>query len=895
MARAPFFRRTFRISRHLPDVPRDVAEEIDVYLELRAQELIDEGLAPEEARKAALAAFGDRRRIEAECRRIAEPLDRRRRRADLARTVLDDARRAVRDLARRPGFALVACLTLAVCVALNAAVFSVVRSILLEPLPFPDPGRLVALYNSYPKAGSERSQNSAPDLFDRRRLEAFDELALYQTRTHTIGEPDSVQRVFTLVVTPSFFRVLRVEPWLGRTFTEEESVPGGDAAVVLSFGLWRELFAGDTAALGRTLRVEGRPHTVVGVMPEGFSFPGWDARLWLPQAFTQEETSDLARHRNSYDMIARLAPGATLAEAREQVDALNAAQIDAMPPYFRNMLLGTGYHTVVRPFHDDLVRGVERWLYLVWGGALFVFLIGGVSLTNLLLVRSTGRLRELATRYVLGAGRGRLLGQLVVESLVLGALGVGAGLVAAAWSLRVVDVFEAYQIPRLGEVALDLPTALAAVAASLGAMFLASALAAAAVGRRDLFAVLRAGSSTSGGGHLRLRGSLAAAQIAVAFVLLTGAGLLLASLRHLWAVDPGFATESVLAGALTPGTRYPEPASQKRFVETALAEIRTLPGVEGAAVTSHLPFSGPLDKGSLTPEGYSREPGESIRAHYRARVSPGYFAAMGVPIVAGRDFDDGDDLGSPPVVVVSEALADLYWPGGNAVGKKVFMGVDPPADAKWHIVVGVAGEVLYENLTDTAHGAFYLPYRQTGIWLARLVVATGSADPRAQIGAVRERLREIDPELPLFWVQTLEEAVTESLLPWRIPLQLLGVFAGIAVFVAAVGVYGVLAQTVAQRTKEIGIRMVLGSPRAGIYRWILRRTAVFGGAGLGVGIAGALVLTRSMGSLLYQVRPADPGVFALVSLLMGGVAVAASLVPARRATRIEPLRALDAE
>lgn len=898
MRRLPFFRRTFRITRHQSDVPRDVRDEIDAHLEMRTQELVDQGLSPADARAAALAAFGDRGRIEAECRRLTEPVERARRRRDLFGSFFGDLRHALRDMAKRPGFALVAGLTLALSIALNAAVFSVVYGVVLKPLPYPDSDRIVYLYNSYPEAGAPRSQASPPDYFDRREgVEALEEVALYSLESRTLGNGETRRWAFSMQVTPSFFRVLEVEPALGRAFTEDEGEPGNDSKVILGYGLWQELFGGEEAAIGRELRIEGVPHTVVGVMPEGFQFPGWDAEVWVPLAFGPEERSDAARHSNYLDMIARLAPGATVEQAREQVEALNAAITDRLPAQMREMVVGSGFHTEVRRLRDELVSGVRSWLYLLWGGAVFVLLIGCISVTNLLLVRSTGRLRELATRYVLGASRWRLGRQLMTESVVLAVAGGALGLVAAAWSLRFLGVFEAYEVPRLADVRLDPPAAVLGVALAVAATVLSSLLSTFMIHRRDLFAVIQAGgmTSTSERGVLTLRGALVAAQIAVACVLLVGTGLMVASLHNVQAVDPGFATDFLLLGAFAlPGSRYPTPADRYRFVDTLFEEIRALPGVIDAAVASQLPFSGTEAQGPVTPEsGWTPPPGESVVAHFRTFVSPTFFSTIGLPLLEGRGFRDGDDAGAPPVAIVSERVARRYWPRQSAVGQRLSLS---NGRAEWRTVVGVVGDVVQNDLTLAApsQGAVYVPVRQGSLGFFRLVVKT-AGEPMSLLPAVRERLRALDPETSLFWTGTMEESIAGTLLDRRLPMQLLALFAALALVLAAVGVYGVLAQSVHQRTKEIGIRLVLGSRRSGIYRVVLRRSFAVVAAGVAAGVAAALALSRLLAGFLYEVRPTDPAVFALVVAVVALVAVPACLVPARRAARVDPVAALKSE
>ncbi len=904
----PFFRRTLRITRVKPDVPRDVAEEVAFHLDMRTEELIEQGLTPEEARRQAEASFGDRGGIEQECREIAGPVVRRRQRSELLGSVLGDIRLAWRDLRRRPAFALTACLTLAVCIALNTAVFSVVYSVLLKPLPYPEPDRLVTLFNHYPKVGHPRALNTVPQYFEQlRAVTAFEELALHRNSTRPVGEPGAVQRVYSMAVTPSFFRVLGIEPHLGRTFAgHDEAEPAESQHVVINYGLWRELFGGVSSVIGQSLRIAGVRHTVIGVMPEGFHVPGWNARLWLPLSFSDEQKSDQGRYDPYYQMIARLRPEATIVEAKAQADAWNEVVMKQAPAgYTRLIDEAGGFDTRIVGWHQDLVRNVEPWLYLLWGGAIFVLLIGGVSLTHLLLLRSIGRLREMATRHVLGAGRVRLARQLLIESLLLASCGGGLGLLIGASSLRLLDgVYEAFEFPRLGDVSLELSSVGVILMSAVLVMGVSSTLAALAVYRRDLSGVLRAGASTPGRRSLKLRGGLAAAQVAVACVLLIGAALMSISLFKLLAIDPGFDPDRVLVGAINlPSERYVSDTDSLGFFDAALAEIQALPGVTAAAFASQVPFDGLGEQSLLFPEGgKSQYSSEDLLTPSQSAVSPDFFVLMGIPLLAGRLFDGTDSAESPPVMVISERLAKRYWNSvDQAPGRRVFRGVDPYVDAEpgedaaWTTVVGVVADAVQNDLADPpAGGAFYLPLHQDARRFGRLLVKTETA-PLDQLGGVRERLSAVDPDIVYFWATTLAESLATSLIHVRIPMQLLSVFAAVALLLAAIGIYGVLAQAVAQRAREIGIRMALGGSLNEIYRWVLRGMLAFVAAGLISGLGLALPLARLMTSLLYDVQPTDPRVFLAVGIVIGVVAMVAAAIPARRAAQINPVEVLTCE
>lgn len=904
MARSRSFGRTFRITRTVPDVARDVDDEIEHYLEMRTAELVEEGMNPEEARQAAEAAFGDRGSIEEECRQIDEPMVRRQQRFELWGGVWRDARRSARDLVRRPIFALAACLTLAICIGLNTAVFAVVHSILLAPLPYPDSERIVSVYNTYPNAGFPRASSTVPEYFDRKAaVTAFEDVALYQIRGRSVGEPGALRRHLAMLVTPSFFPVLGVEPMLGSGFVEDDTVPGNHHKVVLSYNLWQELFAGDQAAVGKTLRIEGVMNTVVGVMPESFDFPGWEARLWQPINMTERLKSQEGRLSSDYQMLARLRPGATITEAQSQLDAWNEILVEQVPPSFAQLLVDGGFGTRIVGFHADLVRYVEKWLYLLWGGSLFVLLIGGVSLTSLILVRTSGRLRELATRHVLGASRARLTVQLMAENLVLALIGGGLGLLGGFWSLKLVNVFSAFDIPRVQNVGLDPAVAALILLAAILVMTIASVVAVLTLQGRNFSIVLRGGASTARRGALRLRGGLVVAQIAIACVLLVGAALMSMSMWKLLSIDKGFDEDGVFVGTVSlMAPKYNERQARKNFYEEMLEDLASLPGVQGAALASQVPLG---DRDSeetlLTPKDFVRQPGSELVSHSLNVVTPDYLSVAGIPLLTGRELDNRDQRGMPLVVLVSESVAIRYWQSVEAaIGKRVFVGTEALAneakdDTAWRTVVGVVGEVVQRDLTDSARpGAVYIPFGQEMRRFTRVLLKT-DGEAQALGPMVRDRVQALDPELVLFWVTTLEEGVKNSLLHFRIPMQLLLVFAATALLLAAIGVYGVLAQSVVQRTKEISIRLALGSSVQRIYNRVVGRALVLVAGGLTVGLVSAVTLSHLMTSLLYEVRPTDPEVLLAVALLVGVVALLAGAVPAWRATRINPVEALSSD
>ena len=816
--------------------------------------------------------------------------------------LLQDARYAIRVLLKDRAFTITALLTLALCIGANAAIFAVVNSVVLRPLPFPGPDRLVYIYNSYPKAGVERASTGVPDYYDRlRETDVFEELALYQERGVTVGSEGNVERLSGMAVRPSLFRMLRATPARGRAFTEEEGEPGADRKVILSQALWERLFGGRDSAIGQDLRINGAPYQIVGVMPDDFSFMSSDIDLWIPLAFTAEQRSDDARHNNSWTMVGRLKPGASVEQAQQQIDALNARNLDRFPN-LKEILLNAGFHTVVRSLQQDVVAPVRSTLYLLWGGVLFVLAIGAVNITNLVLIRSTARMRELATRHALGAGFARITRQLLTETVVLTLIGGALGAAIGYWGLTVLTGVGLDALPRSAEIRMDRTVLGFTMALALGVGLLVGLVPILNLRHLNLSQAFReeGRSGTSSRSARAVRRLLVASQVAFAFMLLIGAGLLLASFERVLAIQPGFEPQGLLTARVSPPSlRYPEQPQVRALADRFLQAVRALPGVEAAGVTSNLPFGGDFSDSVIMAEGYQMTPGESIISPYQVTVTPGYMEALKVPLRSGRLFNDGDTPTSQRVVIVDETLARKFWPGQNPIGRRMFK-PDNPEDltkpgpkTRWITVVGVVGETKMAGLvtSDTRLGTYYFPLPQDDLRTMTLAIRT-KGDPLAVTSAVRQALASIDPELPLYSVKTMDDRIGESLSDRRTPMMLAAMFALVALFLAAMGLYGVLAYQVAQRRKEIGIRMALGSEPRGIFTLVLREGITLLAAGLVVGLGGAFAIRRAMESQLYGVSAMDPLVLAGVAGVLGSVAVAACAIPARRASRIDPTAAL---
>jgi predicted permease len=822
--------------------------------------------------------------------------------------LIQDLRFAVRLLWRDRAFAVTALLTLAVCIGANAAIFAIINAVLLRPLPVPEPEQLVRIFNSYPRAGVERASNGVPDYYDRlREVDAFEEQALYNTRGMTIGGSSSgtggdPQRITGMIARPSLLRLLRVQPLRGRLFSEDEGERGRDRQVMLTFALWQQLHASNDAAVGSTMRINGEPYTIVGVLPKDFQFVDPDVRLWVPLSFSPEEKSDDSRHSNNWSMIGRLRTGATVTQAQQQIDALNARNMERFP-HFKEILTNAGFRTVATPFEEDLVREVRGTLLLLWGGVLFVLLIGAVNITNLVLVRASGRMKELAMRLALGAGLPTLGRQIMTETILLTCLGGVSGVVLGYWGLTMLTGLGIAELPRGSEIRMDLAVVVFTLGLALVVGLFVGLAPVLNLRHLNLSQAFRdeSRSGTSGRSARMVRRALVASQVAFAFMLLIGAGLLLASFERVLAVDPGFKPDRVLTARVAPpSSRYAGDAEVRTFATRLLDRVRALPGVEHAGLTSNIPFGGDYSDSVILAEGYQMAPGESLISPYRVSVTRGYFEAMGIPALAGRLFTDSDTDTSPGVVIIDQKLARRFWGDANPVGRRMFRPdrpedlVTPGPTARWYTVVGVIPEVRIAGFVAAADrvGAYYFPHAQDIRRNVTLTVRT-AGDPMAVTPLVRRELAAIDPELPLYSVMSMRERMDQSLVDRRTPMLLGLMFAGVALFLAALGIYGVLAYQVSQRRREIGIRMALGSDAARIFRMVLGEGMVLLAVGFAAGLALAVALRGVLQTQLYGIGALDPSVLLTVALVLGLAALIACVVPARRASRIDPVGALQ--
>jgi predicted permease len=758
--------------------------------------------------------------------------------------------------------------------------------------------------NEYPKAGADdQSVSSAADYYDRLRVvTALEEQAMFQQRDATLEVNGTPEQVPGMAVTTSFFKLVGVAPGRGRAFTPEEGEIGSEHKVVLSHALWQQLYGGDVSAIGRELRLGGTPFTVVGVMPRGFIFVNPEVRFWVPLAFTAQQKTQY--HNNNCVDIGRLKPGATLAQVQAQINALNAANLERFPQ-FKDFTLNAGFYTRVESLQHLLVKDVERALYLLWGGAVFVLLIGGLNIANLALARWNVRGKEIATRLALGAGRSQIARQVIAENALLAGAGGLAGVLLGSALLRALAALGLDNFPRAQEVRIDATVVLLSLALAGAVGVLVGLVPLAGAFKFNLSGMLREGgrAGTSGVGTRRLRQGLVGTEIGLAFVLLAGAGLLLASFRRLLAVDPGFTSKGVVtASTNAPQSRYRGDAELRILMSRALDSIRRLPGVTAAGATTSIPFSENYNSIVILAEGHIMKPGESVVSPYRFSVTPGYFETMNIALIRGRYFEERDNESAPPVVIVDERLARHFWPNRDPIGQRMYYPQNPKdltqtdASTRWFQVVGVLRSIRLLDLAGTGNtfGAYYFPYAQGPTRNYTFAVRTaGEAGDAAR--AMRAAMAQIDPELALFDVKTMVERTALSMSSRRTSLLLALAFGGLALFLSAIGIYGVLAYLVAQRRREIAIRVALGSTGAAVVRLVLRECLVLVAFGLAAGFAGAAALQKAVASQIYGVRPLDPLVIGGVTVLLGTIALAACAVPARRATRVDPMEVLREE
>ncbi|HTQ87500.1 MAG TPA: ABC transporter permease [Candidatus Solibacter sp.] len=808
-----------------------------------------------------------------------------------------DVRQGLRAMAKNPGFTAVAMLTLAIGIGANTAIFSVVNAVLLRALPYPNASRLVALWGSSDQNGETHRPLSYPDFEDvRAQSRSLDGAAVYNEETFALTGAGEPLHLRVNVVSAELFHVLGVSPRLGRSFLPEEDKPG-TRVVILSDRMWRERFGADAGILGRALSLNGRSYTVVGVLPGGFQFPvdSDPFDLWTTIAVYRvsqdgDEATTESRGSHFLRAIGRLKPGTSLGQANAEIASIAGALAKQYPDT-------NGHLSVVaEPALDALVGDVRPALWILLGAVVLVLLIACANVANLLLARATARQREVAVRAALGASRARMLRQLLTESVLLALAGAVPGVVLAVCATKFFATLTALQIPRLAEASVDGMALAFTLVASVGTAAIFGLVPAMHASRVNLTSSLREGGR--GGGetlrHVRLRSALVVFEVSLALLLLVGAGLLVRSLLRILDVRPGFDPQGVMAFDLDlPGVRYGKPEQSAQFYRELLARLNQAPGVVSASGVMPLPFSDNSVRTSFTIEGRPVAKSEEPRTQFRA-VGLDYFKAMRIPVLAGRAFTASDARGTAPVVIINQTLARQFFPNENPIGKRIEPGVADTGTPIMREIVGVVGDVLHRSLWRAPDPETYVPYEQAAMG-GMTVVVRAEGDPHALVSALRQQVKELDAELPIYNTRTLEEYVAGSVAQRRFTALLLGVFACVALVLAAVGLYGVISFGVAQRTHEIGVRVALGAEAGDVLRLVVGQGVRLTMLGIALGGLGALGAARFLSSMLFGVAGDDPLTFAGVGALFLAVSLAACYIPARRAMRVDPLVALRHE
>ena len=817
--------------------------------------------------------------------------------------MLNDVRYALRLLTKSPSFTLIALLTIALGIGASTAVFGVIDATLLRPLPYRAPDRIVMLWRKAPPSVnigySEVPWNRADFLDFASTSRSLEAVGAFKADTFNLTGSGQPQQLSGLRATAGFFRALGVGVAIGRTYTDGEDLPGQQPVVILSDALWRAQFGADPRIVGRTIDLNGVAHDVIGVMPPGFAFPRAaempgsfdfprEIQLWVPAALARgpaipAETSD-------YAVVGRIKTDATLADVQRDLDAHEQAMNALFPS-------GKGwFHTVPVPLPEQVASSTKRPLLFLFGAVLLVLLIACANVANLLLARSMAREREFTMRSALGASRPRIVRQVLTESFVLAVLGAGAGVALAQALIGLAIVYGPRDIPRLRESAFDARVFLFSLAASLvTAILFGLAPAMTAAGSEIGEALKRTAGRAIGTGHSRARRVLLASEVALAVVLVIATGLMTRTFYRMLQVDPGFQPEHVLTFQVSlPPVTYPDAARQARFYTDVRRRLQAIPGVDAVGIVETTPMAGATEATALRFPGRSAADGSNRGFSNYTVASPGYLRAAGTTLLRGRDFLDSDDAGAPPVTIINATMARKYWPNQDPIGKQV-----GPLSTKYPVatVIGIAADVKHLSLRDEAQPEMYVLYTQK-VYPSLLVmnaIVRARIEPESLASACRAAVQSVDPALPIANVETLNSIVQESLTPQRFAMLLLAAFGALALVLASVGLYGLVSYSVGQRTQEIGVRMALGANRGEIFGLILREAAWSALPGIAAGLVLALATSRLLARFLYGVHPFDPVTFSIVPALLIAVAFAASAIPARRATRLDPLVALRAQ
>jgi len=812
-------------------------------------------------------------------------------------TLFKDIHYSIRNLLKRPGFAAIVIITLGLGIGANTAIFSVVNAVLLRSLPFHNSEQLVTLWERNPKQGYEQNPPAAGNFVDwRDQNHVFAQIAIYApSKRFNLALGDQPDRVTGAAVSSSLFELLGVSPVQGRVFTAEEEQPGRDQVVLISYNFWKRRLPANSNPLGQTITLDGKSYIIAGVMPQGFQYPGGSgtvlgtftaapADLWVPLALDAETLRQRSSH--SLNVIGRLKPGVTVGQATADMDEIQQRLEQTYPNFY------VGSNVKLVPLAEQVVGTARRPVLVLWGAVGFVLLIGCANIANLLLSRSTSRAKEIAVRAALGAGRVRIIRQLLTESLVLSFAGGIAGVVLAAWGVHILSTIVPTNFPRREEIAIDGWVLCFTLLISLltGVIFgLAPALQSTKI---DLTEALKAGGrrSAAGGGRHRLRSLLVIVETALALVLLIGAALMIQSFLRLEQVNPGFKTDHVLTMELSlPANSYPR-QQRSTFFQQLIERSKALPGVQAVAAAKHLPLSGDNMNFAVDIEGHPFPPGKSPGADCRF-VTPDYFAALGIPLIKGRMLSDSDGAQAPQVLLINESMAHHYFPNEDPIGKRLVLGINNFTGQ----IVGIIGDVKHVGLDAESNDEIYAAYSQAPFWTDMTLLVRTTGEPMSIAGSMRNEIAALDRQVPIGKVRTMETITAESVAQPRFRTLLMGLFGIAALLLASVGIYGVMSYSVTQRTHEIGIRMALGAQLSDVRRLVIGNGITLALIGVAIGLAGSFSLTRLMASLLFGVTATDSATFAAVSCGLIAVALVACYIPARRATKVDPLVALRYE
>jgi putative ABC transport system permease protein len=883
-----------------PTREAEIAEELAQHLDDRYEQSVQGGATKEEAYRTALLELTESGLLFQELRRVERPVPQEpvvpgaQRRMNVLGDFSQDLGYGLRMLWKNPGFTVVAVIALALGIGANSAIFSVVNTVLLRPLPYQDPDRLVMVWEDNTKAGYPRDTPAAANYVDwRDQNQVFEGMAAIADMSFNLTGTGEPERIDGRRVSANLFPLLGVEPQIGRAFLPEEDQPGGNRVVVMSHGLWQRRFGSDANIKGKSLTLNGESYMVVGVMPPHFQFPNAENELWVPLALTSEEAANRGRHY--LQVLARMKPGVSLEQAQTEMTTI-AARLQQQYP-----AQNTDLSAAVMPLREHVAGDIKPALLVLLGAVGFVLLIACANVANLLLARAAVRQKEISIRIALGASRLRLIRQFLTESVLLAALGGVVGLLLSLWGVSLLKAFIPPTIAQAGEVSIDGRVLIFTLLISLltGLVFgLAPALQAS---RFNLNETLKEGGrdSASGSRGNRIRDLLVIAEVAVSLILLIGAGLLINSFLRLRNVDPGFRTDKLLTMQVElPAQKYPDQARRSAFYTELTSRIEALPGVNSAAVTNWIPLVRQGDSIGFSIEGRpDPAPGQGKRPTVVTRVtSPHYFQTMGIQLMQGRVFNEQDKVDSPAVAVINETMARRFWPGEDPVGKRITPGsLTSPDPDDWLTIVGVAKDVRQFELVADPKPQMYISYAQAGFFAPRHLVVSTAVEPLSLAASVRRTIWEIDKDQPVSNIRTMEDVLSDSIARQRFSMLLLGIFAAVALVLAAVGIYGVMSYSVAQRTREIGIRMALGARRGDVLMLTVGGGLKLVLIGVVIGLVAAFVLTRVMSSLLFGVSATDPTTFVIISLILVSVAVLASYIPARRATKVDPMVALRYE